>query len=297
MDMTSNYGSSNYGSSNYGGSNYGSSNYYLEHLDNFYIKKSEVDSKLASIGKDVSKSVKRTSTNTIEYSWNYSGLENLKFSIPSVCDELTGEDMTRLNTMSFIHSILYIIDPDYYAGLTEQKRADCIEFIELLRKDFYIKEKLSKEATCILQNLENNIYSEATIQHIVNFFDSFHLIIVSSDIGEPPKLFINNYSGKKGSKRDYKTASSIIVLYFDHNREVYYPALYDPEDRREGMSISWQEPEFLQFIKNVQLWGKSSDTKKWAVADLREWIAFFGLNINTELDKKAILELLPATMS
>jgi hypothetical protein len=251
----SNYSGSNYSGSNYSGSNYNSSNYYLEHLDNFYIKKSEVDSKLASIGKDFSKSVKRTSTNTIEYSWNYSGLKKLKFCIPSVCDELTGEDMTRLNTMSFIHSILYIIDPDYYAGLTEQKRSDCIEFIELLRKDFYIKEKLSKEATCILQNLENNIYSDATIQHIVNFFDSFHLIILSSDTSEAPKLFINNYSGKKGYKRDYKTASGIVMLYFDHNREVYYPALYDPEDSRENMFISWREPEFLQFIKNVQLWG------------------------------------------
>lgn len=282
--------------SNYNCSNYNCSNYYLEHLDNFYIKKSEVDSKLASIGKDFSKSVKKTSTNTIEYSWNYSGLKKLKFSIPSVCDELTGEDMTRLNTMSFLHSMLYIIDPDYYAGLTEQKRADCIEFIELLRKDFYIKEKLSKEATCILQNLENNIYSDATIQHIVNFFDSFHLIILSSDTSESPKLFINNYSGKKGSKRDYKTASGIVMLYFDHNREVYYPALYDPEDSRENMFISWREQEFLQFIKNVQLWGNQTDTKKWAVADLRDWITFFGLNIDFNLDKKAILELLPATM-
>jgi hypothetical protein len=27
------------------------------------------------------------------------------------------------------------------------------------------------------------------------------------------------------------------------------------------------------------------------------WITFFGLNIDSNLDKKAILELLPATMS
>jgi hypothetical protein len=275
-------------------------NYYLELLDNFYVKKAEVDSKLATIsknGNNVSISNSKKVGNTIEYSWNYGGLKKLLFTIPSVCDELTGQDLSRLNNNSFIHSILYTIDPDYYSSLIDQKRADCTEFIEILRKDFYIKEKLSKEATSVLQNLENNTYSDSTIQHIVNFLNSFHLIILNSDLTEPPKIMINGFTGKKGCGNSYKSASAIVILYFDHNREVYYPAFYDPDGIRENMYILWNEPEFLAFIKNVKLWGKPAETKKWAVADLREWITFFSLPIDTALDKKAILELLPASLN
>ncbi len=281
-------------------------NYYLELLDNFYVKKAEVDTKLAAISKNNnstsgnSKTGIKKSDTTIEYSWNYSGLKKLVFTIPPNCDELTGENLSRLNNNSFIHSVLYSIDPDYYSGLLEQKRADCVEFIEMMRKDFYIKEKLSKEATSILQNLENNTYTDSTIQHIVNFLDSFHLIILNSDVSEAPKLFTNissKTSHKKVLLNTYKSASSLVILYFDHNREVYYPAFYDPEDIRENMYISWNEPEFLQFIKNIKLWGKPSETKKWAVADLREWITFFGLPIDISLDKKAILEKLPSHIS
>jgi hypothetical protein len=292
-------------------------NYYLELLENLYVKKAEVDTKLAAISKTgIAKTVVKKNTDngtTIEYSWNYSGLnlasskqvtphngilvKRLVFTIPAICDELTGQDLSRLNNNSFIHSILYTIDPDYYSGLIDQKRADCTEFIEMLRKDFYIKEKLSKEATSILQNLENNTYNDITIQHIVNFLNSFHLIILNSDASEPPKLFMCGFTGKKGCENSYKSASSLVILYFDHNREVYYPAFYDPEDVRENMYILWNEPEFLQFIKNVKLWGKPSETKKWAVADLREWITFFGLSIDISLDKKAILEVLPNVIS
>jgi hypothetical protein len=287
-------------------------NYYLELLDNFYVKKAEVDSKLAAISKTgIGKTaVKKNNDGTnIEYSWNYSGssdqvtphngilAKKLVFTIPSTCDELTGQDLSRLNNNSFIHSILYTIDPDYYSGLIDQKRADCTEFIEMLRKDFYIKEKLSKEATSILQNLENNTYNDSTIQHIINFLNSFHLIILNSDASEPPKLFINGLTGKKGSDNNYKSASGLVILYFDHNREVYYPTFYDPENVRDNMYILWNEPEFLQFIKNVKLWGKPAETKKWAVSDLRDWITFFELSIDTSLDKKTILEKLPNLMA
>jgi hypothetical protein len=276
-------------------------NYYLDLLESFYVKRSEIDSKLATVSKSghTKELVKKCGNNgtSIEYSWNYESTKKLLFTIPAAKDELTGEDLTRLNNNSFIHSILYAIDPDYYSCLTEQKRADCIEFIEMLRKDFYIKEKLSKEANSILQNLENNIYSDSTIQHIVNFLDSFHLIILNSDTSEGPKLFINGFTGKKGCKVDYKSASCLVILYFDHNREVYYPAFYDPTGVRENMYILWNEPEFMGFIKNVKLWGKPSESKKWAVADLREWITFFEIDIDVSLDKKAILELLPETIS
>lgn len=274
-------------------------NYYLELLDNFYVKKAEVDTKLAAISKNSSNhidghsNIVKKSGTTVEYSWNYNGLKKLVFTIPSNCDELTGQDLSRLNNNSFIHSILYIIDPDYYSGLLEQKRADCIEFIEMLRKDFYIKEKLSKEANSILQNLENNTYTDSTIQYIVNFLNSFHLIILNSDSSEPPKLFTCGFTGKKGCENTYTSASCLVILYFDHNREVYYPALYDPEGVRENMYLLWNEHEFLQFIKNVKLWSKPSETKKWAVSDLREWISYFKLSIDISLDKKAILEKLP----
>jgi hypothetical protein len=275
-------------------------NYYLELLDNFYVKKGEIDSKLAVLNKTSNNKIavkKISGGNSIEYSWNYSGQKKLTFTIPNNRDELTGQDLTRLNNNSFIHSILYTIDPDYYSSLIDQKRADCIEFIEILRKDFYIKEKLSKESTSILKNLENNIYTDSTIQHIVNFLNSFHLIILNSDSSEPPKLFLNGFTGKKGSENSYKSASGLVILYFDHNRELYYPTFYDPEEIRENMYILWNEPEFMEFIKSVKLWGKPTEIKKWAVADLREWITFFGLSIDTALDKKAILELLPASMA
>ena len=282
-------------------------NYYLELLDNFYVKKGDVDTKLAAISKPASNCIGTNSNNSksgvkkigtsIEYSWNYSGIKKLVFTIPSSCDELTGQDLSRLNNNSFIHSILYSIDPDYYSGLIEQKRADCIEFIEMLRKDFYIKEKLSKEATGILQNLENNTYTDNTIQYIVNYLNSFHLIVINSDVIEPPKLFICGLTGKKGNDNSYKSASALVILYFDHNREIYYPTFYDPDGVRENIYVLWNEPEFLQFIKNVKLWGKPSESKKWAVADIRDWITFFGLSIDTSLDKKAILELLPDSIS
>ena len=273
-------------------------NYYLDLLDNFYVKKAEVDSKLEAVSKNVNTSIKRSGT-SIEYSWNYSNLKKLAFTIPNTCDELTGQDLSRLNNNSFIHSILYIIDPDYYSALLKQKIADCTEFIELLRKDFYIKEKLSKDATDILKNLENNTYTDGTIQHIVNFLNSFHVIILNSDSTEAPKLFINGFTGKKGCENSYKSASGLVLLYFDHNHEVYYPAFYDveknPDETCENY-ITWKDQEFLQFIKNVKLWGKPTETKKWAVADLREWITFFGLSIDPSLDKKSLLDVMPNSL-
>jgi hypothetical protein len=275
-------------------------NPHVRLFNNFYVKKNDVDIKLASTPnatrqKTITPSEKPVKkTDSIEYSWN-SGNKKLVFNIPSDKDELTGENLAKLNNYSFIHSLLYIVDPEYYAGLIEQKKADCVEFIEILRKDFYVKEKISKEASSILQNLENNIYTDTTIGHIVNFFNSFHLIILSSDTTEAPKLFTNGYNKSKKTNPNYKSASTVILMYFDHNKEVYYPIMYNL-DKRDSMYISWKEEEFLQFIRAVTLWGKPSETKKWAVADLRDWITYFELNIDVSLDKKAILEALPTIM-
>jgi hypothetical protein len=275
-------------------------NPHVELFNNFYVKKNDTDVKLASLPRlnttktSVSREKPVKQTNQIEYSWNYDGKKCL-FNIPSDKDELTGENLAKLNNYSFIHSLLYLVDSEYYAGLIEQKRADCIEFIEILRKDFYVKEKISKEASSILQNLENNVYTDLTIGHIVNFLDSFHLVILSSDQTEAPKLFTNGYNKSKKAFPNYKSSGALIMMYFDHNKEVYYPILYNL-DKRENMYISWREDEFLGFIKGVLLWGKPIETKKWAVADLRDWITYFELNIDVSLDKKAILEALPEKM-
>jgi hypothetical protein len=125
--------------------------------------------------------------------------------------------------------------------------------------------------------------------------NSFHLVILSSDQTEAPKLFTNGYNKGKKTFPNYKSSGALIMMYFDHNKEVYYPILYNL-DKRENMYISWREDEFLGFIKSVLLWGKPIETKKWAVADLRDWITYFELNIDVSLDKKAILEALPGKM-
>ena len=267
-------------------------NYHLSLLQTFYLKKNDLDLKLSSQNSDKPKkaiTINRV-TNEIEYSWNFADTKNFKFQIPSSIDELTGQDMSKLNNISFLHSLLYITDPTYYSGLTEQKRADCMEVIEILRKDFYIKQKISKEASEILKNLENNVYTDITIQHIINFFNSFHLIILSSDSSQAPKLFVPNQSKK--STKNYKSAPAIVMMYFDHNREIYHPILY----KDDCLYLTWTDSEFLPFIKNVFLWGKPSLTKKWAVAELRDWISFFELSIDSTLGKNEILEKMSEKM-
>jgi hypothetical protein len=269
-----------------------SENYHLSLLQNFYLKKNDLDIKLSSQNVDKPKkaiTVNRI-TNEIEYSWNFPDTKRFKFQIPSTIDELTGQDLSKLNNFSFLHSLLYVTDPTYYSGLTEQKREDCIEVIEILRKDFYIKQKISKEASEILKNLENNIYTDLTIQHIISFFNSFHLIILCSDCTQSPKLFVPNQSKK--SVKNYNSAPAIIMMYFDHNREIYYPILY----KEDCLYVTWRDSEFLPFIKNIFLWGKPTQTKKWAVADLRDWITFFQLPIDPELSKNEILEKMAENM-
>ena len=269
------------------------SNYHLDLLNNFYVKKNDTDIKLTSIVNEHKKTTtSKRILNELDYSWNR-GTSKTLFSIPSNIDELTGEDMSILNNVSFIHSILYLVDTEYYSSLTSQKRKDCLEFIEVFRKDICSKHKISKEISELLQNLDNHTYTNSCISHIVNYFDSFHLVVLSSDSTEPPKLFINGHT--KGSKDTYKSASSLLILYFDNIKEVYFPVLYNIENR-ESLYINWREPEFLGFIKNTLLWGKPIETKKWAVADLRDWISFLELPIDPTLDKKSILEALPASI-
>ena len=48
-----------------------------------------------------------------------------------------------------------------------------ILYLQQIFNFFYIKQKISKEASEILKNLENNVYTDLTIQHIINFFNKF----------------------------------------------------------------------------------------------------------------------------
>ena len=270
-------------------------NPHLELLRGFYVKKNDIDVKLASISAEKKHPItNKRVLNGLEYSWNR-GDSKTVFNIPDNRDELTGEDLSILNNISFIHSLLYLVDTTYYASLTSQKRKDCQEFLEVFRKDILAKQKISKEVSEVLNNLDNNIYTDSTISHIVNYFDSFHLILLSSDTTEAPKLFINGHFKGNKTIETYKSASALVIVYFDNTKEVYYPVLYKLEER-DKFCISYKEDEFLGFIKNVFLWGKPIQTKKWAVADLRAWISFFELPIQITLDKKAILEALPATI-
>jgi hypothetical protein len=270
-------------------------NPHLELLKNFYVKQNDVDVKLSSIAHEKKQPItNKRVLNGLEYSWNR-GDSKTVFNIPDNRDELTGEDLSILNNISFIHSLLYLVDTTYYASLTSQKRKDCQEFLEVFRRDIFAKQKISKEVSEVLNNLDNNVYTDSTISHIVNYFDSFHLILLSSDTTEAPKLFINGHFKGNKTIETYKSASALVIVYFDNTKEVYYPVLYKLEER-DKLCISYKEDEFLGFIKNVFLWGKPIQTKKWAVADLRTWISFFELPIHASLDKKAILEALPATI-
>ena len=265
----------------------GMANIHLSLFQDFYIKRNELDEKRSKQPVKKTVSINRA-TQEIEYDWNVPNTKPLSFRIPSTKDELTGEDLTKLNHVSFIHSVLYLTDPTYYSGLTEQKRADCMEFIEILRKDFYSKHKISKDTATILQNLENPVYADLTIQHIVSFLNSFHLLLFTNDTTSPPKLFING--GRK--ENNYRSAGALIMIYFDEQREIYYPIMY----KEDTMYVTWKDPEYIQMMKQVFLWGKPAETKKWAVADLREWIRFFEVPIDPSLEKKLILEKLPEKM-
>ena len=41
----------------------------------------------------------------------------------------------------------------------------------------------------------------------------------------------------------------------------------------------------MRFLKGVYLWNKPADVKKWAVSDMRAYILFFNMPIDTTLDK------------
>ena len=142
--------------------------------------------------------------------------------------------------------------------------------LELVRR-YLSKGKVGKEAARSIQNLADHVYTDATMQSIVDYFGSFHLIVLSNNVAEAPKLFAAGTA--------YHAAGAVVVVYYDEQKEMYYPL----------SCVNWAEENFMAFLKGVYLWNKPVDTKKWAVVDLRAYILFFNMPIDTTLDKKAIL--------
>ena len=262
-------------------------NPHVELLSNFYIKLT--DSNTKSNKKEINDSIntikkqKIYNGTEIKMDWKYEKVKPDNFIIPNMENTLIREDLSKLNNYSFVHSILYTIDNLYYTSNITQKLKDCKDFIEVFRSKIY-KGKLNKEESDVIKNIENNIYTDNTIQSIVNYLNIFHLIILSN---ESPKLFINKKMKK--SEPSYKTASTLVVIYYDTLREVYSPLEYNL-DSRDTFYITWKEPEFMEFLKKVLVYNHSTDIKKWTVAELRSWITFFELNIDISLDKKQIIE-------
>ena len=254
-------------------------NIHLRLLRNFYVKRNEMD--VAMCAKAKLKASKKTTVAVaatdaqvvFEYDWQYQGHKTTFGISLARKDELTGEDLSRLDNVSFMHSLLYLVDlsQHYAAGLTTHKRADCLELIELVRRHLSAARKIDKETAVIMQNLTDHVYADTTIQGIVRYFRSFHLIVLSNNVGEAPKLF--------AAGPTYKAAGAVVLVYFDEQKEQYYPIL----------CVTWAEEDFLRFLKGVYLWNKPADVKKWAVSDMRAYILFFNMPIDTTLDKKAIV--------
>lgn len=262
-------------------------NPHTELLSNFYIKltinnnktnKKKTDISIAAIEKQ-----KNSNGTEIKYDWHFPSIQSDIFVIPNVENALIIEDLSKLNNVSFVHSILYTIDILYYSSNVQQKLRDCRDFIEIFRGNMY-KGKLSKDNSEVIKNIENNIYTDNTIQAIVNYLNIFHLIILSKD---NPKIFINGKTKKV--EPSYKSASCLVIIYYDTLREIYSPLEYNL-DNRDTFYFTWKEKEFIEFLKKVHLFNHPSDIKKWVVADLRNWIKFFELDIDISLDKKQIVQ-------
>jgi hypothetical protein len=253
-------------------------NTHLDLVGHFYVKPHFLATDMkTSISASTSASTKKQtpSGSIIDFNWKFGNIPNDKFNLP--------ENEGKLDNYSFVNSILYTIDNLYYTSNVQQKMRDCKEFIEMVRSKIY-KGKLTKEESDVVKNLENNEYTDSTIQSIVNYLDIFHLIIISND---GPKLFVNKRAKK--NVPDYTSAGNLVVIYYDTTRERYSPLEYNLENR-ETFYISWKEKAFLELLKKFYLYGKPAETKNWAVADLRDWITFFKLPIDISLAKKDIVD-------
>ena len=267
-------------------------NVHLQLLQRFYLKKNAMDIDLgakATVKAKTTISAPLTPT-LIEYDWCYNG-HKTTFGIPPAIDELTQEDASVLNNVSFMHSLLTILDqpPCYTSFTAKHKRADCAALVEKIRHDLSGR-KMTKELGGIAHNLNSHLYTDATMQYIVNYFGTFHLIVLSNNVAQAPKLFSPAVPAQPAVPTQPAVPEDLVLLFFDEQKEIYHPVLYDA-DTRPHLKITREEPAFKNFLQATFLWNKPAETKKWAVSDLRAYITFFNLPIDVKLDKKAILGL------
>jgi hypothetical protein len=266
-------------------------NVHLQLLQRFYLKKNAVDIDLgakATVKAKTTISAPLTPT-LFEYDWCSHNGHKTTFGIPPAIDELTQEDASVLDNVSFIHSLLTILDqpPCYTSFTAKHKRADCAALVEKIRNHLLGRQKITKELSGVAHNLTSHRYTDTTMQYIVNYFNSFHLIVLSNNVAQAPKLFSPAIEPAAESAAE---PEALILLLFDEQKEIYHPVLYDA-DKRPQLKITRDESAFTLFLQAVFLWKKPAETKKWAVSDLRAYITFFKLPIDVKLDKKAILDL------
>lgn len=257
-------------------------NVHLQLFQHFYLKKNAADIDLAAkatVKAQTTISAPLTPT-VIEYDWCYKGNKTI-FGIPPLVDELTQEDASTLHNVSFIHSLLTLLDqPPCYTSFTiKHKRADCAALVEKIRNDITSR-KVTKELSGVCHNLNSHIYTDATMQYIVNYFGTFHLIVLSNNVAQAPKLFSPGGVG----------ADDLVLLFFDEQKEIYHPVLYDI-DTRPQLKITRDESAFAHFLQATFLWNKPTEIKKWAVSDMRAYISFFNLPIDVKMDKKTLQSL------
>lgn len=260
-------------------------NIHLMRMRQFYLKKSEVDVTMcAKATLKAQTTLAPVTANTIEFDWNCGGRKTLF----TIAEDMTLEDTTKLHNVSFVHSLLYVVNaPLYFTGMTIHKRADCEQFIEKIRTDVCAK-KMTKEIKGVAHNLQAHVYTDATVQYIVNFIGRYHVILLSNTVAQAPKLFAVT---KEGVAKNYLAASDgLLFIYFDNHREIYYPVYYCQAHQEHQLHIAATAPDFVRFLTAAFCWGKPSEAKKWAVADLRAFITFFDLPIDITLDKKSIAE-------
>lgn len=285
-------------------------NIYTHMFETLYLKKTEsaVAHKPISVEKEVGsrRTGKTSSSGTTVHSMIEQPMPMVEPKTPNdtfvfnwtgmgktVSQTFTMESRNMIPNDSFIASILYAVDPTFYIADEKKQRRDVDGVIELIRGTILKHSKVTKEHADMLKQLEHHSYTDNVIQYIINWFGSFHCIVLNKQNTDvAPKLFlVGNTSGQKVIQK-WTTASHLVVLLYDAVRESYQPIM--PNENESTYWMSWRQPEFIQMIRRPLLWGKPAELKKWAVSDLRQWIQRFGLDIEVELDKKTILEKLEA---
>jgi hypothetical protein len=273
------------------------SNIHLERLTNLYFKptltppvstisatnKQSIGSKSGSIQSMIQSpapvSKMDTDKHTFQFTWSGMGKQ-----IPQT---FSFEERTMLPNDSFIASMMYAMDTMFYISDDKKQRKDVDGVIECIRGSILRHSKITKEQAEIVKQLEQHVYSDKVIQYIIDYFQCMHCVILSRNPETAPTLFLVQ---KQRGVREWNTASQLLVLLYDEVRDSYRPIM--PEENTETFWVSWRQSEFRKLIERPLLWNKPAELKKWPVAELREWIELFDLDIDIGLDKKKIVEVM-----